>query len=320
MGTHRRIGYGFTLLLLTRGMPLAAQGADTIRVAPHDTMNITVLDIEVDPNVNEPHVVFLQKHVVYRASFSEPGVTIRMRSIGGKQLPFVVPASNEPDASRGSEYEVYPLADGAVEFRALFNEEQRPVRFRIWSDAHATMRRRRADAEGWWELGAELVIGWHPSFAAARVLPLGSGPSLGACFGVRNGPGGLGRVNGCVLGLEWSFGEGPSPLFGVFTEPKIRIHGGGSRHVGWVSEEGILTRVSIYASRRVGWNFGTPFPALGVYVARDQRPSGGGAGWRCTVTGRMELMKPTREDIGSLGYEGGWRARPIVAFAVGRYF
>ena len=308
------------LVASTAAVPVRAQSVDTTRVSPHDSVNIQLLDITVDPNVNEPHRVFLQKHVVYKASFSEPGVTIRMRSYGGKQLPFVVPTSNGIDATGGSEYELYPLADGEVEFTAIFNEDQRPVRFRLWSDARATRRGERSAAEGWWQLGVDLMIGQHPDLDKAQALPVGSGPNIEACFGVRNGPGGLGILNGCIFGIGWGFGQGSSPYFGLFMEPRLRVHGGGSSHIGWAVEEGIDTRFSVYAVRRNGWNFGTPFPALGLYIALDQRSSTGGSGWRLVATGRSERMQSTKEDFGSLGYDGRWRSRALFEFSVGRYF
>lgn len=314
-----RAWYLTSLLALATG-PLRAQAADTTRVAPHDTMNIQLLDITVDPNVNEPHRVFLQKHVVYKASFSEPGVTIRMRSYNGKQLPFVVPASNDVDATGGSEFELYPLADGEIEFTAVFNEDQRPVRFRLWSDAKATRRGERSAAEGWWELGYDVLIGPHGHYGTTDDFTANAGVTYGSCLSVRNGPGWLGRWNGCIVGFEWMSGDIHSQALELFAEPRFRVAGVGHGHTGWGWDAGALTHLAVYADVHHGGNFGDPVVGLGAYVAADQRRATDGKGWRLSCAAHADRVKHTFVDPVTFQLKTVHTEVPVVEFGVGRYF
>lgn len=306
------------IALVALATPLAAQDRDTTRAAPPDSANVTILDITVDPNVNEPHRVFLQKHVVYMASFSEPGVTIRMRSYGGKQLPFVVPNSNDLDATGGAEFELYPQADGNVEFTAVFNEDQRPVRFRIWSDARATERGRRSAEEGYWELGVEGLAGWHGRFSTQAGGTAGRGSTLGACFSVRNGPGPIGALNGCILGFERELGGlGRGTFF--FTEPQLRLSHARRTDTGWRFDWGLVARYGFFADELDGSNFGPGALGFGFYAADDQRDIEG-KGWRLSLTARTDGEPGELRDIYGSVHQTGRHWTMAYQVGIGRYF
>lgn len=311
---------GLALCATLAAAPLAAQTPEAARTPPHDSTNITLLDITIDPNVNEPHVVFLQRHVVYKASFSETGVTIEMRSFGNKALPFIVPASNGTDASGGEELEIYPQADGEIQFKAVFNELQRPVHFRLWSDARATRRGERSAAEGFWQLGYEIMSGFHPDYAGPQTLPAHAGLDLGACLSVRNGPGRVGRLNGCIAGFGGMTGEVSGQLFQFYTEPRFRIRGGGSHHSGWATELGALAGARIYAWSKDGGNFGPVIFGFGGYLARDQRGAFEGKGWRLSAALRADRFKYTIADPVTFAVTSHVHWEPVLEIGVGRYF
>lgn len=297
--------------------PLAAQDRDTTRAAPSDSQNVTLLDITVDPNVNEPHTIFLAKHIVYKASFSEPGVTIRMRSFGNKQLPFVVPLANGPDAGGGAEFELYPQADGEVQFTAIFNEDQRPVRFKIWSDVRATHRGEASAAEGFWELGFDALAGWHGAFDRQEGGPAGASATVGACLSVRNGPGPVGFFNGCIVGAEKKLSGTPGVFF--FTQPQIRLNDGRRTDTGWRNELGLVLRYGFFADGSDGNNFGAGSFGWGAYFARDQRDPDG-KGWRLLVLGRMDGTPGETVDAFGTVTEHSRHWSPSYQLGIGRYF
>ncbi len=270
--------------LLLAASRLAAQDTTTARA--DSDRNVILLDITVDPNVNERQVVYLQKGIVYRASFSQPGVILRVRSRKNKQLPFVVPLSNAPDASESSEIEIYPQSDGDIELTPVFNARGVPVTFRLWRDVRATERGQRAAEEGWWELGVDGLVGWHGAFNAGTAESSGSGATFGGCLGVRNGLGPLGFINGCIFGFE-RLNSSTTPGFFLFTEPEIRLSNGRRTDSGWKFEWGLLIRYAAFGSENDGGNLGGGNLGYGAYLARDQRDLDG-LGWRITLMGRMD--------------------------------
>ena len=287
-------------------LPLAAQSPAT----PPDTGNVTLLDITVHPGEYEPHTVFLQKGIVYRASFSGQGIEIRVRSYGGRQLPFVVPLTNGVDASGASEFEIYPQSDGNIEFTEVFNAEKVPVTFRLWRDARGTERGRRSAEEGFWELGVDGLVGWYGNYGSQSG---GSGATLGGCLSVRNGPGPLGWINGCIVGVE-RLTTGSGQGFFLFTEPEIRLSNGRRTDSGWKFEWGLLVRYAMFANGNDGGNIGGANLGYGAYVARDLRDLNG-RGWRLTLMGRMDGSSSGSATFGSTGRI--WA--PVFQFGVGRY-
>lgn len=254
------------------GAPLAAQdSADS---------NVVLLDLLVDPSVNEPHRVFLAKGIVYRASFAMSGVSIRMRSYERKQIPFVVPVTPTEDASGRSEFEIYPQDDGEIEFLALFNDQSIPVRFRLWSDARATARGRRSAEEGYWEIGLDAFYTTYGEQMIEGDTYGEAHSSIGACFSFRNGPGILGRLNGCALGMEVIEGEGDAlNRTRFFIEPRFRLLGGGSRHEGMSADAGLVLSAGTMERG--------PYVGPGVYGALDFRGKEGN-GARLFVSGRYD--------------------------------
>lgn len=300
---------------LSAASPLSAQDADSTRQAPHDSANVTILDISIDPSANERHVVYLQKGIVYRASFSEQGVTLRMRSLGNKQLPFVVDVSSGADVSGGSELEVYPQADGDIELTVVLAASV-PVHFRLWRDARATLRGQRSAEEGYWELGVDGILGWHGDYSGNSTL-MASGMTLGGCLSVRNGPGPLGFINGCIVGAEGMGGDDAHRYFGLFTEPHLRFSNGRRTDQGWRSEWGGVIRYAAYAAGN-GGNLGDGRFGLGAYLSRDQRDLNG-RGWRYTLTLRADKVERVFYD--GFGFETGREDAyvPALQLQIGRY-
>ena len=291
-----------TLFVLLMAAPLGAQDQDSSRTAPADSGNAVLLDITIDPAANERHVVFLQKGIVYRARFSESGATLRMRSLGNKQLPFIVDLGGG-DVSGGTELEIYPQSDGDIELAVLLPASV-PVRFRLWSDARATERGRRSAEEGYWEIGVDGLVGWHgdqrPDGGAGTAF--GAGMTFGGCLSVRNGVGPLGFLNGCIAGAEgWTAG-GADGLLVLFTEPQIRLSNGRRTTAGHRLEWGLVTRFAIGTNGNEGGNFGNTLLGFGAFLARDSRDLNG-RGWRFSLVGRVD----------------GPEQIPILRLGIGKY-
>jgi hypothetical protein len=248
-------------------LPTAARGQE------RTDSNLTLLDLTIDPTVNEPYRIFLAKGVVYRASFDQPGITMRMRSYQQRQLPFLVPVTQTQDASGRSEFEIYPQSDGEIEFLAVFNELRVPVHFRLWSDSRATERGRRSAAEGYWEVGLDL---YAAGYGAPSAGGDGTGTSaIGGCFSFRNGPGIARRLNGCAFGMEVLAGEGDAlERSRFYIEPRFRLLGSRSDHVGWGPEAGVVLSIG---TSEVG-----PYLGPGIYGALDNR-NAKGDGFRLTA-------------------------------------
>jgi hypothetical protein len=304
---------GLLASLLCAPMLLAAQNPPP---PPADTGNITLIDVTLHPGEYEPHTIFLQKGLVYRISFSGPGVDVRVRSYQGKQLPFVVPLTNEIDASGTSEYELYPQSDGDIEITEVFNALKVPVTFRLWRDARATERGRRSADEGFWELGVDGLAGWHGDFKADSSTA-GGGATIGGCLAVRNGPGPLGFLNGCIFGVE-RLASSTSSGFFLFTEPEIRLSNRRRTDSGWKFEWGLLVRYASFGSDNDGGNLGGGNFGFGAYLARDQRDLNGN-GWRVTLTGRFDGLSNEKLDGfgNTLSTKHLWA--PALQLGVGRY-
>lgn len=269
-------------VLLASATPLQAQ--DTAST-PRDT-NVTLVDITVVPGAQERVVVFLQRRIVYRARFGGPGVTIGMRSIGNKPLPFVVYTTAMADASGATELELYPQADGDVELIPIGGGvEQVPIRFVLWRDARATERGLRAAEEGWWDVGFEFGIGRHFGTEYPGGQVLGEGMTYTACLAFRNGPGLAGRLNGCAFGVEviGEAGEEGTAIDRFFIEPRIRVVGDSSRHQGWGFDAGLVTHVGFSEYDNV-------ILGLGAYGATDLRSGERGRGIRLLFQARHDWV------------------------------
>lgn len=309
-----RFPAGLLAAFLVIPVTLAAQNPPA---AAADTGNVMLLDITVHPGEYEPHIVFLQRGIVYRASFSGQGVEIRVRSFAGRQLPFIVSLTNSVDASGGSEFEIYPQSDGDIEFTEAFNGDKVPVTFRLWKDARSTERGRRSAEEGYWELGIDGLVGWHGDFDAQDGGAAGAGGTVGGCLGVRNGPGPLGAINGCIVGAEWKVSGRVKGVF-FFTEPQIRLSHGRRTDTGWRYDWGLLFRYAAFADGSDDGNFSPGMFGVGAYVARDLRDLNG-RGWRITFTARSDNMSELVDDGFGSFVNKGRRWSPAFQIGVGRY-
>ena len=306
--------FGLLASLLCIPVALTAQSPPP---PPADTGDVTLLDVTLHPGEYEPHTLFLQKGVVYRVSFSGPGVEVRLRSYQQKQLPFVVPITSEVDASGSTEYELYPQSDGDIEITEVFNGLKVPVTLRLWRDARATERGRRSADEGFWELGIDALAGWHGAFKAGAPGAAGQGGTIGGCLGVRNGPGPLGFLNGCIFGIERLASSSSSGFF-LFTEPEIRLSNKRRTDSGWRFEWGLIVRYASFGSDDDGGNLEGGSFGYGAYLARDQRDLEG-RGWRVTLTGRFDgLTNETLDAFGNVTSSKHIWA-PALQLGVGRY-
>jgi hypothetical protein len=298
------------LVLIFPTTPLRAQDSTRAR----SDSNLTLLDLTIDPTVNEPYRIFLAKGVVYRASFDQPGITIRMRSYEARQLPFLVPVTQTDDASGRSEYELYPQADGVIEFLAVFNELRVPVHFRLWSDARATARGRRSAAEGYWEVGLDLYAASYGTAVASNGAEGEGTSAIGGCFSFRNGPGIARRLNGCAFGMEVLAGEGDAlDRSRFYIEPRFRILGASSDHTGWGPEAGALLSI--------GTSQAGPYLGPGIYGALDYR-NGEGDGLRLMASLRYdwESAEILTDPILSTDTEQVSIWTPSVRIGVGYYW
>lgn len=305
-----RFPAGLLTAFLVIPVTLAAQNPPA---SVPDTGNVTLLDVTVHPGEYEPHTLFLQKGIVYRISFSGPNIQIKMRSYQHKQLPFVVELTNDVDATGGSEYELYPQSDGDIEFSAVDVGGTVPVTFRLWKDARSTERGRRSADEGYWELGVDALVGWQGRYSA---IADGAGMTLGGCLSVRNGPGPLGWINGCIVGAEGL--TGPRGGFRFFSEPEIRLSNGRRTDTGWKNEWGLLVRINIIVDGGDGANLLAGRFGYGAYLARDLRDLNG-SGWRITLAARAESGdKITTDGLGfTTGQTRVWA--PAFQLGIGRY-
>lgn len=268
-----------------------ARAQDTAQAARPDS-DVMILDITVDPAANARQTVFLQKGVVYRVRFGGPGITISMRSRGNRQLPFLVNTTGVADASGATEYELYPQSDGDIELTPTANDAQVPVRFQIWRDARATERGRRRAEAGFWELGVEGTFGFHGAYTHDGDELANSGALYGGCLSFRNGPGQIGRLNGCAFGIESHRFKGGEQELKFYMEPRIRIIGSGSRHSGWGTDAGLVLHIGF--SEGAGGE-GTIITGVGAYVARDLRADQEGRGWRFVFQVRHDTMRDGAE-------------------------
>ena len=134
------------------------------------------------------------------------------------------------------------------------------------------------------------LVGWHGAFHTGTFQSGGSGPTFGGCLGVRNGPGPLGFINGCIFGVERLSSSDGSGFF-LFTEPEIRLSNGRRTDSGWKFEWGLLVGYGAFASGNDGGNHGGGHFGYGAYLARDQRDLNG-RGWRITLAGRTDTGAP----------------------------
>lgn len=225
--------------------------------------------------------VFLQGGQVYRAELSSPDVTLELLGVArSTQLPRIYPFLTTDTPSGTSIVEIYPDADAEYEIRSIGRTGSGvATRMRLYRSSSASRRRQEVRNTPSWEVGVELVGGWHSGFVqSSSADPLAGSPAAGTdvetCFSARNGPE-IPRLGWCVLGIGYQSQTGARSIVWFYTEPRLRILGrvrpGQSN---W--EMGALLRFGLGS---ISESSETPTVlAPGVYVARHIR-NRQGAGW-----------------------------------------
>ena len=277
----------------------------------------TLVDVTVDPAA--PGVISLQllKGVVYRASFSVPGVTIGFRATRRVGTPLVVGKAPASGSTAGNTFEIYPASSGPVDLEAIFHGPSAPARLLVWTDVRATSLRFHSGLTGWWEPGIEMQVAPHGSFALDTSAVAKSGLSYGLCFALRNGPSPHGVVNGCLFGVEGIGGGVDYGYWSIYAEPRFRVMGRGRARTGWATEGGIATRLAWVDDPGKGHNLSRPLGGSvylttiyggGVYVARDQQVDGEGRGWRTMLIARVDRNHLNEHLV------------PVLELTLGRYW
>lgn len=288
---HYDLKAGLLAAIVGISAPLAAQdstrAADTTRRATPDRP-VVVLDITIDPNVHEPYRVFLERGALYKAHFSQDGAVLQLRSYRGLQLPFVVNVTSGGFSSGETEYELYPQADGEIEFRPVFNAANVPIRFVL------TLVRRSADGPGRlsatgtdeWMVGMEVLGGYHTALADDF-----SGALYEGCITARRGPLRRSIISGCVFGVGSIDAAGENGITVLFLEPRVRLWASGGKMAPPATELGVSYRIGFASLQGPGaTNGGGSIFGPGVYFSQSYGWKGGKPGWILRLSGSLESV------------------------------
>ncbi|HWA40042.1 MAG TPA: hypothetical protein VG712_00425 [Gemmatimonadales bacterium] len=203
---------------LATATPLSAQAPDRDRPA-------LLADETFSEGGFDPVRVFLARGTVYRVEFSEPAVILSMRSWESKPLPFVVTVNLGPDATGRTNYELRPQVDGVIEFKPEYVQSGKAVRFRIWSlgDGSHGVHAAAAHRPVRWEFGVMVERAHHGAYVNSIIRYAEAGGSSSICAAIRNGPGILERLWGCIVGLDWETGGAEFRTKWMYTDPRIRV-------------------------------------------------------------------------------------------------
>jgi hypothetical protein len=277
----------FACLVVGLASPLHAQ--KEAEKGSSDTARVMVLDHDFT-GVAEFARVFLQNGQVYRAELSSPDVSLDIRGLPGRPTrpPRIFPFLRSDSPSGMSIVEIYPQEDAEYEIRpTAVTSEGVATRLRLYRDVRASRRREYVLNHRGWEIGLELVGGWHSAYPQSQVaLPAGSadpqaGTDIDLCFSARTPPGTQG-FGWCVFGLGYQTQHAAPTILWIFTEPRLRVLGHNQAHQsGW--ELGALLRFGVGMISASSQNPTILGP--GVYVARNIRTSrNGGMSLQMTYT------------------------------------
>jgi hypothetical protein len=293
----------WTAILCTIGLTassLAAQGP--ARPAARGAPSL-LADATFHPGAYEPVRVFLAKGFKYRVEFSEPGIQLEMRSYEGKALPFVLQVNYGADVSGRSVFELRPQVDGEIEFRPVFVESGRAIRFQLWDASTDHSNEPSGDPTDTLshEFGLMVEAGSHGAYVNQLDSYGGKGSSSAACLAIRTGPGILARVWGCIAGLELATGGIGGTVPWLYMEPRVRFVG--SRRPGGVRVDGgALLRLAVRATSSkltVAQDpSGTALDGIGIYAGVQTMEAGGG-GW--TLVASLQAQHLSSRASGSSG-------------------
>jgi hypothetical protein len=268
----------FACLVMGLASPLCAQKrADQ---ESSDTANVIVLDHDFT-GVYEFARVFLQNGQVYRAELSSNDVTLEVRGLPGRLIrpPRIFPFLGSDSPSGTSIVEIYPQQDAEYEIRPIAVAGGGvATRLRLSRDVRSSRRREYVLNHPGWEIGLELVSGWHSGYPQSQTaLPVTTadpqaGTDVDFCFSART-PTGTQGFGWCVLGLGYQTQHAAPSILWIFTEPRVRILGHShARQSNW--ELGALLRFGVGMISASSKNPTVLGP--GVYVARQIRSSSSG--------------------------------------------
>lgn len=278
---------------------LAAQASP-----PIDTSGVKLLADETFHSQSfQPIRIFLASGRRYRVQFSEPNITLQLRSYEGKQLPMIMNVNYDSDASGRTDLELRPRVDGEFEFKPVYVYAGRPVRFQLWVMLRADEVPPAAPhAEGGRiAFGLEVAAGSHGKYDNSVDSYGEAGGTATVCAAVR-GLGGLsGRLWGCALGVEVEGGSSEGNFTYIFLEPRFRFLGGGG---GFPLELGGALRLGAGgdADGRSGGKYG-----IGVYTSyQPGRANGGGLSAIATVLSqRVNASDPNESGAAAVTWSVG---------------
>jgi hypothetical protein len=257
--------------------------------------------------------VFLLKGQVYRAVLSSGDASLEIYPVkGGPPVFFAREESDAPGASGQAVLSVYPRADAEYQIRLI--EGGPVVTLRLYRDIRASRRRQKVLSGPGWEIGGEIAAGGHSGYelnTASGGLTDSDrgGVHIEGCFSARQGPGALGVVSGCALGLAWDGRPKSNGTLWFFIEPRIRFFGGRPRGES-NTEVGGLLRGGFGTVEKVNRN--PTLIAPGLYASRHIRVNQDGKGWSFTLAWHHYLVGNRGQGAHRVGSE-------MVSLGLGYY-
>ncbi len=250
---------------------------------PSDDADVLLAAVDLLVGTNEPIRVFLQKGQAYRIELSRNDVSLEFRMpTKSIEPPFFSALEGASRASGESAFEVYPRADALYEVRIIGGLRGASTTIKLYRDVSGSKRRQKIIASPGSEIGMEVSFGMHTAYPITRSrfgspAPDGeTGADVHLCFSVRAQAASRGRLSGCALGVGYqSRPDAESSVVWIFTEPRLRIVGGGGDRSA--IEAGFLTRLGLGIVNSINVNPVSVAP--GVYVAYNIRRDGAQGGW-----------------------------------------
>jgi hypothetical protein len=292
---------GALYLALMLGAANAAWAQTSSVSSAHDTSYVLLLDHDFSGPA-ERIQISLQNGQVYRAELNSTNASLEIRGVERTiQAPHIYPFLSMQTPSGTTLLEIYPEKDALYEIRSReIGGDQLPTRLRLYRDVAASSRRDFVRTHRTWEIGLELVGGWHSGFAQSSTTPaLGNDPTGGTdvegCFTAR-GAAPSSRSRLCVFGVGYQSQHGARSILWIYTEPRFRLLGaGGVDHSGW--EIGPLFRFGV---GMISASPATPVViAPGAYIARQLRSVSHQGGWTLQASYSRSFYKGFTRPIGT---------------------